>query len=111
MSKDTKEIKPEFANTMEHLRTLIKANCPLIWVRTHEEDRFLQTFQREVAEKLKRESWVWSAAQGVVPYSKRDSVKAADGPMAGTNNPMKALETISGIEPSSKNYGSVFLMR
>lgn len=108
--KDIKEAR--YNSMMDQIRTLVKANAPLIYVRTHEEDRFLQTFHASVAEKLKREAWVWSAAQGIVPWTKRDSVKAeASGPLAGTNNPMKALEVISATEPSSKNYGCVYLMR
>lgn len=107
----SKSKSSEFASTMDQVRTLVKAGAPIIWVRTHEEERFMDACNKDVVEKLKRDSWAWSVAQGIVPFSKRNDVKAADGPQAGTTQPMKALEYIAAAEPSTKSNGTVYFLR
>ena len=87
---------------MEEIGALVRARVPLIWVLTHEEDRFIEDFARDVAAPEKQDLWLWSAYQGLVKQGDPISLERATGEEEGTHNPQKALSRISTMAISGK---------
>ena len=63
------ELNVNFRNSMHEVEIATKSSCPIVWVRTHEEARFIENFKNVADKKLKRDMYVWSAWQGIVPVS------------------------------------------
>ena len=105
------EKSPTYYNAMEEVLALIRGRVPLIWVVTHEENRFINDFTQSVAKHLKREVWLWSAYQGLVANDQRLSIERAQGNEADTWNPQKALKKIAETHKSSDSKGTCYIMR
>lgn len=102
---------PRYATAMDEILALIKGRAPIIWVRTHEEARFVEDFTAQIAEPCKREMWLWSAYQGLIPADQSQSVERAAGNEKDTWNPQKALQAIAKKSKTGDNKGLVFIMR
>jgi len=105
----TENIK--YKNSMEELTALIRGRAPIIWVITHEEGRFINELEENVAEKNGRELFVWSGYQGIVPAEEKNSFERASGAFAETWHPMKALSAIMKMKKTPGTKGSIFVMR
>lgn len=100
-----------YANSMEELSALIKGRAPLIWVLTHEENRFITDFTKTIAEPGKRQVWLWSGYQGLIRADQQALVARAAGEEAETWNPQRALGRIAAMSRPSDMKGLVFIMR
>lgn len=100
-----------YKDCIDEITALIKARAPIIWVVTHEEQRFIDDFETNVAKKLKRGVWTWSAWQGLIKKTATEITGQAQGEEKGTNNPQKALQRIVQIESKSTEKGLCFLMK
>lgn len=100
-----------YKDCIDEITALIKARAPIIWVVTHEEQRFMDDFEANVAKKLKRGLWTWSAWQGLIKKTASEVTGQAQGEEKGTNNPQKALQRIVQIESKNEEKGLCFLMR
>jgi len=98
---------------MEEIFTLIKARVPIIWVLTHEEQRFISDFYNEISLKDNRQTWVWSLNQGLVKLEKEYiSSQPASGPEKGTNVISKALDHITSMnKATSPEKSLIYIMR
>ncbi len=105
----------EFKSKMDEVKNLIKAGTPIIWIRTHEEARCLADLEVHIGQKMRREMWAWSAAQGLVPFTKHKHGKPTDTPgLQKSNQSMEALQYIANVTPhgpSEEYAGHVFVMR
>ena len=100
----------------------VMANVPLLYVVTHEEDRFLREFRQHITVKGGYDMVHWSAYTGLV---RDEDVKIAitcNKKVAGaqkelpeefkqSNNPMKALEAISQYKVPTGKKGTMFFMK
>lgn len=102
---------PQYANSMEEISALIKGRAPLIWVITHEENRFITDFTKTIGGPGKRETWLWSGYQGLIKADQQALVSRASGDEAETWNPQRALGSIAKMTRPSDMKGLVFIMR
>ncbi len=100
-----------YDNSMEQVIALLKARVPLIYLVTHEENRFIDEFTGKVAQDLHREVWVWSQYQGLIKDWTKNLVPRAEGKEDGTWNPGRALQRIHDHEVSDSMRGNVYIMR
>lgn len=101
----------EYDSTIEHLLTLIRASQPLIWVNTHEEDRFLLDLQFYIKKNIKKDwaIYIWSATSGIRIYD--ENTRGIVPPEKGTENLSKALQFISEYDTiKAKVAGVIFVM-
>jgi ATP-dependent 26S proteasome regulatory subunit len=96
---------------MHEVEVAARSSCPIIWVRTHEEARFIESFKKVVEDDLKRDMYVWSAWQGIVPVSAYDKGQRASGPFEKTHQPAIAMEKIAELQKKSGRKGNVVVMR
>ena len=68
-----------YTDSMDEIAALIKGRVPIIWVITHEENRFIADFKRRIAQPHKRQLWVWSAYQGLVRIQGQMGIQKAEG--------------------------------
>jgi len=102
-----------YKDSIDEITSLIKAGIPIIWMQTHEENRFIGKFVEEVAEPNKRQVWLWSAYQGLIRQDRINTMidKRASGSEEGTHNPQRALQNITNYTNPKGIIGSVFIMR
>jgi len=105
------EKSPNYENAMEEILALIRGRAPIIWVLTHEENRFINDFIEAIANPCKRDVWLWSAYQGLIRQDQQLSTERASGEDDGTWNPQKALKRICEMHRSSESKGTCFIMR
>jgi AAA+ superfamily predicted ATPase len=94
---------------IEEIRSLIRANVPIIWVRTHEEDRFLEDFAMEVVRPLNLDLYIWSAWQGLMNTTTFNPKVAKQESLIQPPTAAKALECISNLDAAKK--GIVVVMK
>ena len=95
---------------MEEITVAVKSFSPYVWVRTHEESRFLKQFVDEMESK-KFQILVWSIAQGIVPPEQVVSGEEAKAqPFQGTKNPEKAIKAISEFSIDEEKYRGVVVV-
>lgn len=100
-----------YTNTMEEVTSLVRARVPIIWVRTHEENRFIDDFVANATEACKRQTWVWSGYQGLVKPNVYKKAERATGTFNESWNPQKCLDMIhKQTQPENLN-GYVFILR
>lgn len=107
----TKEKMAKYHNSVEEITALIKAQVPIIWVLTHEENRFIEDFYSNIATPLSRDTWLWSAYQGLVKLEQSDTIDRAGGEEKDTWKPPVALTRIGSINKSNNSRGTCFIMR
>ena len=105
------EKSAEYTTAMEEILALIRGRVPLIWVITHEESRFITDFNYSIAKPCKRDVWLWSAYQGLIPNDQKLSIERAQGDQSDTWNPQKALMKIAKMVKDSDKKGSCYIMR
>lgn len=101
----------KYKGCMDEVVALIKARAPIIWVVTHEEQRFIKEFEQTINKKLKRDLWTWSSYQGLVKYKDTDEVIQAQGEDAKTNNPQRALQRVIELINKTNNRSLCFLLK
>lgn len=89
---------------MSEISNFIAARVPLIWVTTHEENRFLTEFTSSVVSSLKLSLSVWSQTSGL-----RSLVRTKAETFTGTEAPINAFKKISSLPEA--NYQQVFVMK
>jgi len=101
-----------YANSMDEILALIKGRVPVIWVLTHEENRFIADFKRRIAKPHKRQLWVWSGYQGLVKVTGQMGIQLASGDEKDTHVMKKCLERIATM-PKAKGdeKGICYVMR
>ena len=97
------EKSPNYENAMEEILALIRGRAPIIWVLTHEENRFINDFIEAIANPCKRDVWLWSAYQGLIRQDQQLSTERASGEDDVTWNPQKALKRICEMHRSSES--------
>lgn len=102
--------KVAFESSTEALTVALKSINPIIWVRTHEEARFISEIT-EISKELKMQTYAWSAWQGLVPIDKFDSGKRAEGAFDKTWQPPTALDKIVDLEKKDSMRGNIVVMR
>lgn len=102
-----------YETPMQEIVSLIKGRVPIIWVVTHEENRFLADFLEHVGKEHKRALWTWSAYQGLHKFDDgKLAIEPAGGEEAKTNVAKVALERIVKHKPASNDYkGTCYLLR
>lgn len=108
----TKTTDTRFKSAMEQVDSLIRASVPIIYVVTHEENRFIEEFQA-IASKppLKRDVWVWSQYQGLLKNWDPTIVPVATGDEDKTWDPREALKRIEKQSTRTGSGGNVYIMR
>lgn len=101
----------DFKNSMQEVEVTMQSSCPLIWVRTFEERRFIDEFVTTVAERRKVDVYVWSLAQGIVPAQSYDTCEKATGVFEKTNQPPIAIQRIVELQKKANRKGNVVIMR
>lgn len=115
MTKQVVEQKDHhFRDSMEEILALVKARVPIIWVVTHEENRFIDDFVEYIAKPHSRQVWLWSLYQGLIRqdhYLENLGLRAT-GDEAETFQPPVALEHIVKMRTPNKDCkGLVYIMR
>ena len=103
-----------YVDAMDEILALIKGRVPIIWVLTHEENRFIEDFQAKIAKPYKRQLWIWSATQGLVQLKKQMTIAKASGSESGTHVAVNALGRIIEMDKDSLQDGEegiCFIMR
>lgn len=100
-----------YENSMEQVRALLRARVPIIYVKTYEENRFIDGFIDDIAPELHREVWVWSQYQGLIKDWTKQVANRAEGKEEGTWNPTRALQRIHEHEVADNMNGNVYIMR
>jgi SpoVK/Ycf46/Vps4 family AAA+-type ATPase len=95
-----------YSSCMEELSALVKGHAPLIWVITHEETRFIDDLERGLAEKEKRQVWLWSSYQGLVRSTEVHTTPRATGENAETWAPARGLTRMLQLPE-----GSIIVLR
>lgn len=101
----------EYSSSIEHIKSLIKAHIPYIWVTSFEEQRFLRSLQKEVAGLLKQEMWTWSSFSGLIQYDPDEEITRATGDLEKSNMPNVALSFIEQYKRTDEFSGSIFVMK
>jgi hypothetical protein len=115
MKKEKSEISSSppninYESDIQEIGILVKAENPLIYVVTHEEQRFLTDLYTNVAVPYGRVIFTWSQFTGLIPYG-NPSIRKATGDLADTTNPSKALLAIDKMDiKAEKKKGGIFVM-
>jgi SpoVK/Ycf46/Vps4 family AAA+-type ATPase len=97
---------------MDEILALIKGRVPVIWVLTHEENRFIADFKRRIAKPHKRQVWTWSAAQGLVRLEGQLGIAKAGGEEENTHVVQKCLDRIATMpKAKGEEKGICYIMR
>lgn len=97
---------------MEEITVAVKSFSPYVWVRTHEESRFLADFKKQMDSK-KYQVLVWSIAHGLLTPDLVDSCEESkNAKFKGTKQPEKAINAISNFKVDEDKYrGLVVVLR
>lgn len=93
------------SSAIQELTNFISARVPLIWVTTHEENRFLSEFTQSVVSPLKLSFSIWSQTSGLKTITRTNKTET----FSGTQAPLTALQKIDSLPEA--NYQQVFVMR
>ena len=102
----------DYATQMDEVKTHLKARTPFMWVKTHEENRFLEELNDVVDgtdEKIKRDIFTWTRIQGIVelPDSPPHTLVTGSGEFAKTDRIERAFQAIA--ETSRTN--TIFVLK
>jgi len=95
---------------MEEIEVAVKSLSPFVWVRTHEEQRFILDFSAKMKESG-RDVFIWSIYQGIVSQTNVMTGERATGAMQDTLQVDKALNKIINMQPAENQRGVVVIMR
>lgn len=101
----------DYGSSIEHIKSLVKAHVPYIWVTSYEEQRFLRSLQEEIAGLLKQELWTWSSYSGLLRYDSAEEITRATGELEKTNMPNIALGYIEQYKQPAQFSGSIWVMK
>lgn len=92
--------------------TYLKGKCPLVWVNTHEEERFIRELvQKNAGVAAGYKIYVWSAYRGVVPYDKLGQLEPNPA-WEKTQQPMNAIEAFMREKITGKScQGHILIMK
>lgn len=108
----TVEAGSRYEDAMDEILALIKGRVPIIWVLTHEENRFIADFKRRIAIPHKRQLWVWSGYQGLVRCQGQMGIQVADGEEKNTHVAKQALDRIAKMpKAKGEEKGICYIMR
>lgn len=110
-NKENKDIQTGYVNSIDQIKAMVRAHVPIIWVVTHEEERFINELSKEIGEALKKEIWTWSSYQGIIKYTGETVTHRASGEWDKTWNAQLALEKINGYKYSSDKRGAIFVLK
>lgn len=97
----------KYSNSMEEIEVAVKSSSPFVWVRTHEEGRFLSTFAPAM-EKTDRKVFLWSVYSGLQHYEE----SKVGVPNKETADIIKALDKIDSMDASnSDSRGIVIILK
>jgi len=104
--------KINYANVFEELKIQILIGKPILWVRSYEEIRFIEEFEKEVSSKINREIMIWSAFQGLVLREEVEYAEKASGKYDGTWLPDKLFSVIleDQLDLTNKD-GKIYILR
>lgn len=100
-----------YQTCMDEVTALIRAQTPIIWVVTHEEQRFIEQLKDQVATPTNRQMYLWSAHQGLLKSTEYRPEAVASGAEKDTIDPRKALAYITAQEKPSNSHGSIFILK
>jgi len=102
-----------YSDSIEEIGVLVKAHVPLIWVVTHEEERFIQEFTEKIVIPARKQVWHWSLHQGLIQQEKLAEAlgEPAKGEMEGTINARLALQKICSMKIPDNSTGICYLMK
>jgi AAA+ superfamily predicted ATPase len=101
---------PRFRNSLEAIEIALKSTNPILWVRTHEEARFIHSVI-DMAKRLKFDTYCWSMWQGLVPSNQFDSGERANGQFDKTWQPPLALDQIAQFQKKENKRGNIVVLR
>lgn len=102
----------QYEDAMDEILALIKARVPIIWVLTHEENRFISDFKKRIADPYKRQLWVWSGYQGLVRVQGQMGIQVAQGEEKDTHVITKCLDRIANMKKAQgEEKGICYIMR
>lgn len=96
------------------LKNLLKASVPIVWVLTHEEERFIRSFFVDIAGSSQYEMFTWSITKGLHKYeSELDMAifQKASGEWADSNQPPVLLNKIYNYKVPPTKKKSVFILQ
>ena len=106
------EAGSRYIDAMDEILALVKGRVPVIWVITHEENRFIADFRKRIATPYKRQMWIWSGYQGLVRAQGQMGIQKAAGEEDGTHVAAKALERIAQMpKAKGEEKGICYIMR
>lgn len=100
-----------YKTPIEEIRALINARVPLIWVVTHEEDRFIFDLHKEILSNSNRKSFIWSLTQGLAEPHEYKFGEPASGSLGGSERPNDLIQHMSSMEIEDDEEGIVFVLR
>jgi SpoVK/Ycf46/Vps4 family AAA+-type ATPase len=102
-----------YADAIDEIVSLIRGCVPIIWVVTHEENRFIKEFISRVIEPEKRQLWAWSSYQGLINIKSEDDmgIGRAGGEEKDTHVITKALKRIAEMPQAEEGIGTCYIMR
>ena len=83
---------PKYVSCIEEITALVKGKVPIIWVLTHEENRFTKEFVDCIANPTKRRVWMWSSYQGLVTQGQENTTVRATGDNKDTWKKLNSLK-------------------
>lgn len=111
MTDQTETKSHLYKNCLEEVSALIQAQVPIIYVVTHEEDRFMRELNEEFVQPNEKEYWTWSANQGLIKFNKLRAEAKPDTKEQKTEKPQLALQKIVDQECEKGHPGRIYLMR
>jgi AAA+ superfamily predicted ATPase len=89
---------------LEQVKNLLRAQVPIIWVVTPEENRFIELMQGDKYLSKSYTSWYWSASSGIVStYQEYKTGVVCNGQFGETKPIIAALEKITDHKVEGKN--------
>lgn len=107
-----KPVNFNFKDPIEEVLINIKAQAPIIWVVTHEENRFISEFLRVASAETKRKAFVWSSYSGIVNEKEYEQSIRASGQFEKTWLPHIMLEKVLTLGyDKEKELGITYILR
>lgn len=103
---------------MKEIALSIRARNPILYILTHEEERFLNQFYEQIIQGSetgeKKSIWdmyVWSSYRGLLPYlSTKDLEPKTPAGLENTASLSKALQVISNMKLSKDRSGAIYIL-
>lgn len=98
------------SHSMQEVNSLIGARIPIIWVLTHEEDRFINELIFEIIKPNKAQAWSWSICTGIVGIHDHNKAFTNTAP-SKTASVQGALSHIATTTSSSNSGLQIYIMK